>query len=330
MSLIGPSGYAAATLVLMGGLARCGPSPFFQSLWVRLSAAMLAAVVDGPLGFSVKIDDGKMDLAAVLGELSFVYEMQQLTLCDGVKESSSCSLISSCNKGTKSFLKNVEISGWKDMFPRFEQSGCSFLTAGALLDGLAALCGLCWMELSLEHSVTSAGIFPAAWCGLSWIEVLVMHEAFAKAYDLADPVFKSLRSSTAAVSASATESDGNVFKIYGQVKMHAHTVVFEIYCFQQFNSGSCIEVDDCHGSSCNVASTGGDEGEKKEETLQFFVNYGKESVVVRCSPHSIVSHVVHCGCEEYAVCGTRTLKSGDTLLRNGIENGMTVRVLRRL
>ena len=107
----------------MGGLARCGPSPFFQSLLMRLSAAMLAAVVDGPLGFSVKVDDGKMELAAIVGELSFVSEMQQLTLCDGVKESSSCSPISSCNKGTKSFLKNVEISGWKDMFPKFEQSG---------------------------------------------------------------------------------------------------------------------------------------------------------------------------------------------------------------
>ena len=35
-------------------------------------------------------------------------------------------------------------------------------------------------------------------------------------------------------------------------------------------------------------------------------------------------------CEEYAVCGTRTLKSGDTLLGSGIENGMTVHVLRRL
>ena len=109
--------------------------------------------------------------------------------------------------------------------------------------------------------------------------------------------------------------------------MHAHTVVFgHVSSFQQFNSGSCIEVDDCHGSSCNVASAGVDEGEKKEETLQFFVNY----VVVRCSPHSMVSHVVHDGCEEYAVCGTRTPKSGDTLLQNGIENGMTVRVLRRL
>ena len=51
---------------------------------------------------------------------------------------------------------------------------------------------------------------------------------------------------------------------------------------------------------------------------------------MRCSPLSMVSHVLHYGCEEYAVCGTRTLKSGDTLLQNGIENGMTVRVLRRL
>ena len=38
-----------------GAHGRLGP--FFQSLLVRLSAAMLAAVVDGPLGFSVKVDD---------------------------------------------------------------------------------------------------------------------------------------------------------------------------------------------------------------------------------------------------------------------------------
>ena len=67
--------------------------------------------------------------------------------------------------------------------------------------------------------MTSAGIFPCAWCGLSWIEDLVMHEAFAQAFDLADPVFKSLRSSAAAVAASAIESDGNVFEISGQVRI---------------------------------------------------------------------------------------------------------------
>ena len=100
MSLIGPSGDAAATLVLMGGLARCGPSSCFQSLWMRLSAAMLAAVVDG---FSELVADGKMELAAIVGELSYVSAMRQLALEDEVKESSSCSLISSCNKGTKSF-----------------------------------------------------------------------------------------------------------------------------------------------------------------------------------------------------------------------------------
>ena len=178
---------------------------------------MLAAVVDG---FSELVDDGKMELAAIVGELSSVSAMQQLALEDEVKESSSCSLISSCNKGTKSFLKIVKFSGWKDMFPLFE-SGCNFWTAGVLLDGLAALCGLCWMELSLEHSVATAGIFPCAWYG-----------------------------SAAAVAASAVEFDGN-----------------------EFNSGSCIEADDCHGSSSNEASTSGDESEKKEEMLQFFVNY---------------------------------------------------------
>ena len=201
--------------------------------------------------------------------LSSVSVMQQLELEDEVKESSSCSLISSCNKGTKSFLKSVDISGWKDMFPLFE-SGCSFWTAGVLLDGLAAVCGLCWMELSLEHSAATAGIFPC-------------------------------------IAASAVKFDGN-----------------------KFNSGSCIEAEDCHGSSSNEASTSGDESEKKEEMIQFFVDYGKGSVVVRCSALSIVSHVLHYGCEEYAVCGTRTLRSHDTLLQNGIGNGMTVRVLCRL
>ena len=86
MSLIGPSGDAAATLVLMGGLARCGPSPCFQSLWMRLSAAMLAAEMDG---FSELVVDGKMELAVIVGELSSVSAMQQLVLEDEVKESSS-------------------------------------------------------------------------------------------------------------------------------------------------------------------------------------------------------------------------------------------------
>ena len=123
--------------------------------------------------------------------------------------------------------------------------------------GLAALCGLCWNELSLEHSMAIAGIFLS-------------------------------------VGASAIESDDN-----------------------KFNSSSCIEASDLHGSSGNEASTSEDKSEKKEE-IQFFVNYGKGSVVVRCSPHSIVSHVLHYGCEEYAVCGARTLWSDDTLHQNGI------------
>ena len=65
MSLIGPSGDAAATLVFIGGLAWCESSPCFQPLWMRLSAAMLAAVVDG---FSELVDDGMMDLAAIVGD----------------------------------------------------------------------------------------------------------------------------------------------------------------------------------------------------------------------------------------------------------------------
>ena len=295
MSLIGPSGDAAATLVFFGGLTRCESSPCFQPLWMRLPAATLAAVV---------IDDGMTDFAAIEGDtqcsgfapcgrgppgcsaarmiligpsgdtVTLVptgglaccesSPCFQLWMClsssmlDEVKESSS--FTSSCKKETNSFLR---VKSCEDTFPMFESS-CSFWTAG-----LAALCGLCWNELSLEHSMAIAGIFLS-------------------------------------VGASAIESDDN-----------------------KFNSSSCIEANDLHGSSGNEASTSGDKSEKKEE-IQFFVNYGKGSVVVRCSPHSIVSHVLHYGCEEYAVCGTRTLRSDDTLHQNGIESGMTVRVLCRL
>ena len=43
-----------------------------------------------------------------------------------------------------------------------------------------AWCGLSWMELSLEQTVTSAGVMSATRCGLSWIEIFFKHtEAFA-------------------------------------------------------------------------------------------------------------------------------------------------------
>ena len=122
MSLIGPSGDAAATLVLLGGFARCGPSPFFQSSMMRLPAAMLAAGV-GPLGSSVNVDIGEMGLAAVVDLLSVSSEKW--------KECSSCSLNSSCSKGRKGFFLIEEISGEKDKFPKFDQSGSGCLTAGA-------------------------------------------------------------------------------------------------------------------------------------------------------------------------------------------------------
>ena len=118
--------------------------------------------------------------------------------------------------------------------------------------------------------------------------------------------------------------------VCGSVTGGTFVISSDINGLLDVSSGSCIEVcksaavvkpDDCHGSSCNVASTVGDGGE---------VNYEKGSVVVRRSPHSMVSHVVQYGSEEYAVCGTRALKPDDTLLGNGIENGMTVHVLRRL
>ena len=146
MSLIGPSGDAAATLVFFGGLTRCESSPCFQPLWMRLPAATLAAVV---------IDDGMTDFAAIEGDTQCsgfapcgrgppgCYAARMIligpsgdttlvltgglarcepspslsaSMPDVVVKESSCSL-SSCNKGTKSFLKIVKISGLKNMFP---------------------------------------------------------------------------------------------------------------------------------------------------------------------------------------------------------------------
>ena len=121
--------------------------------------------------------------------------------------------------------------------------------------------------------------------GLCWKEMSLVHMLASAG------IFPS-------VAASAIDFDGNKFK-----------------------SGSCIEADNCHDSSSKEASTSVDENEKKEEMIQFFANYGKGSVVVRCSPLSIVSHVLHYGCEEYAVCGTRTLRSHDTSFRMALKVG---------
>ena len=37
--------------------------------------------------------------------------------------------------------------------------------------------------------------------------------------------------------------------------------------------------------------------------VQFFVDYGEGSTVVRCSPRSVLAHVVDLGGDAYAVCG---------------------------
>ena len=108
---------------------------------------------------------------------------------------------------------------------------------------------------------------------------------------------------------SAGEIEGNDV-VCGSVTDGTFVISSDINGLLDVSSGSCIEVcksaavvkpDDCHGSSCNVASTVVVEVKRKEK-IQFFVNYGKGSAVVRCSPHSMVSHVVQYGSEKYAVC----------------------------
>ena len=70
-------------------------------------------------------------------------------------------------------------------------------------------------------------------------------------------------------------------------------------CSEAYKGAAVIfEPDDC--SSCNGVSTVGD-GSEKEWEMQFFVNYGKGSMVTY-----------------------------STLLGSGWRNGATVRVLRRL
>ena len=113
-----------------------------------------------------------MELAAIMGHLSFVSGKPQLILCDESMESSSCSLNSSCFKGSKGILKIVGVQGGEDKFPSFDQSISSCMTAGAWtlvtlvcsgyvqdldLASSAVWRGLCWMEMSLEHTVASQG-----------------------------------------------------------------------------------------------------------------------------------------------------------------------------
>ena len=59
--------------------------------------------------------------------------------------------------------------------------------------------------------------------------------------------------------------------------------------------------------------------------IQFFVDKGNGSEVVRCCSHALVSQVLGYGSEGYAVCGTRILRPSDSFQQNGIESGMTVR-----
>ena len=94
-------------------------------------------------------------------------------------------------------------------------------------------------------------------------------------------------------------------------------------CSEAFDAAGIIVAPD-ESSNCNAASTVGD------ESVQFFVNYGKGSTVVRCNPGAMVSQMIELGSDGYAVCGTRFVKPNSTLLANRVGNGMTLHVLRRL
>ena len=96
----------------------------------------------------------------------------------------------------------------------------------------------------------------------------------------------------------------------------------------QIDSSSCAAAI---GSGKEASILGKCQREKeKGKMIQFFVNKGNRSEVVRCCSHAIVSQVLGYGSEGYAVCGTRILRPGDSFQQNGIESGMTVRLLLRL
>ena len=64
--------------------------------------------------------------------------------------------------------------------------------------------------------------------------------------------------------------------------------------------------------------------------VQFFVNYGQGSTVVRSPLHCVTSDVLCLSSDEDAVCGSRLLKMSCTLSQNGTVNSSNVQVLRQL
>ena len=59
----------------------------------------------------------------------------------------------------------------------------------------------------------------------------------------------------------------------------------------KFGSSSCAVASSSTEASICVGTC------EKQKEIQFFVNKGEGSVVVRCSPHAIVSHVLDYGSE---------------------------------
>ena len=82
----------------------------------------------------------------------------------------------------------------------------------------------------------------------------------------------------------------------------------------KIDSSSCAAAN----SSSNEASIWGTCQKEKEKMIQFFVNKGNGTEVVRCCPHAIVSHVLDYGSEGYAVCVVRVL-SGPVIHFNRME-----------
>ena len=109
------------------------------------------------------------------------------------------------------------------------------------------------------------------------------------------------------------------------------------------SSGSCTAA--CTEAACTEAAfvlsgcssskgfCGKDTRGKAEDVklVQFFVNRGKGSVtVVRCSPDTVLSEVLHLDVDEYALCGSRFAKVGCIVGEILIGNCSNVQVLRRL
>ena len=309
MISMGPSWDAAATLVL-GGLTRCESSPCFQPLWMRQPAATLAAVwIDGDvfLGGLTRCESSPClqplcfrEPAVTLAVMWIDDDVYVLAAIKGDVLGSGCFPCGGSPSGYRA-ARMISASG----------NAASLVTSGGLACGASS-----FQDVKENSSFTSSCKQETD----SFVKGKSCEQLF--------PMFAGLAAERGLCMASA----GNFLRFAASVTESGDDKIdgsglgasANVSDDTKFDSSSCAVASSSNEASICVGTC------EKQKVIQFFVNKGEGSVVVRCSPHAIVSHVLDYGSEGYAVCGTRTLRPGDSFQQNGIESGMTVRLLFRL